>query len=309
MNNFFTILNSLYDAFHKEYLEGIEVKCKECNLCCSKSFWYPEVFQIEYDFLENFIKENNIEISVDKFKDYVVNKKGDFCPYYNKETCKCIVYSARPLFCRFFGLFEFDGDAPLPPECVFGNTRVYVPENEKYDFIKYFSELIELRYRYDLFKAKGKEEELEALIKLGEEYIRQSRYEESLVIFERAGKINSREGRVHYNLGSIYRSTGDLKKAKGEMEMSLSLGGEKDFPYIYQNLGFICLDSNMAEASKEYFKKAIEVEPEEALSYIGMAFLFWADGEKKKARINCEKAIELDPHNVMAQKLKVCFAE
>jgi len=303
----FNRLKDIYEDFDREYLHNINMDCQDCFLCCTAKFIYPKVSSLEYDFLDDFIKKNKIDTPVEQFKYYITNRSPDICPCYDMSKKRCTIYSARPFCCRMYGLFSFKGEAPLPDKCAFYGKRKKISDNEKYGVILHFAEFMELRYKYDLMKVTAKKERMEILIRLGEEYFRQDRHGEAEEVFEEAYKINPHDPRITYNMGCIYRGRGELDRARKNMELSLAGGGERDFPYIYQNLGFICLNTNSFEDSCKYFEKAIELEPEESLPYTGMAFACWSRGDEENAKINCARAMELDPENQMVKTLATCF--
>jgi Flp pilus assembly protein TadD len=302
MKNILKRLKEVYDDFGREYLQNLNITCGNCYICCSAPTNYPKLSNLEYDFLVDFVKENNIEPSGEALKGYMEAKDRKICPYYDKEK-GCIIYSARPFCCRVYGPFRFEKDHPLPETCAFRGKQTDVLDLDKYVQIKYLSEFMELRYRYAILAARDEKEKMEGLINLGEEYIRQNRPDDAFPVFEMSEKIEPSDSRPYFNLGCIYRTRGDMKRAGEKMWESCKLGGDKYFPYIYQNLGFIYLNMNLVDEAEKAFRKAIELEPGEAIPCLGMAFVNLARGEKEKAIENSNKAIKIEPDNTIAKSL------
>lgn len=308
MKDFLKPLKEIFENFDREYHFGPELLCGECKICCTNKVKYPKISRLEYDLIKDFLKKNEPEQSLEIFKEYMTDSKINTCPCYDKEK-KCLIYPVRPFCCRVFGIFGFENDrsVPLPDNCIFHKTRQQLGERDKYEKIKGLSDFMELIRKYDIMQSGNDLEKINELISLGEEYMRQDKLDKALSFFHEAKKINSLEPRTHYNIGNIYRSQGNIKKAKENLEKSLVLEGDKIYPYIYQNLGFICLDLNEPELSAAYFKKAIEKESTKAMPYIGMAFAEWKRGNEKKAGKNCSIALKIEPHNEIALNMAKCF--
>jgi len=303
MDKYFKRLEEIYEDFDREYFrKDIDNTCKACELCCTSTFRYPDLSALEYDYLKKYVKENNISPSVDNFKNFFQYKDSPYCPYWSKEK-GCRVYLARPMFCRMFGLFRFEGDSELPKSCVFYGKRIDVTDESRYKIIKNLPEYMDLIYKYGLLKAENKEEKLEILIKMGKDYITQSRLEEALSILSEVEKIDPHNVSVLFDLAFIYREMNKPEKSKEKLERSIYLGGEEKYPYIHQHYGFVCLTMNCLEEAHKAFMKAIELEPDSMLPYLGMALFFSVREENVKALEYCRKALEINPQDPVALNL------
>jgi len=304
LKSFFKVIKKIYDDYDDEYRKNQDFDCGTCYICCTNRTDYPKISNLEYDFIDNFLKENNLNISIEVLKKYMTGKEIETCPCYDKEK-KCLIYPVRALCCRIYGKFGFEEDIPLSESCVFYDNVVQVKDKEKYQTVKGLSEFLEIIRKYDIIKSSDKKKKFNLLISLGEEYLRQSKYDKALAIFEEAEIVNSTDPRVHFNIGNIYRQKGELKLASEKMEKSIELGSK--YPYIYQNLGFIYLDIGELDKAGKQFIKAIESEPKKAMPHIGQAFLELQKGNDVLAEESCKKALEVEPQNPIALNMAKCF--
>ena len=315
MKEIFDSLKEIYDSFDTEYFIPSENSCGECKLCCTSVMKFPPLSQLECDFIEEFLKKHENYHDIETFKNFMVNRDRDRCPYFNHLT-GCTIYTVRPMYCRLFGLFRFKGTNPVPKACVFYGKTVKAPPQHMYKIIKHFPEFTELKYRYDLLKAANDKEKVEALINLGKEYIRQDREENLLPLFEEAIRISPTDYRAHFYAATAYRCKDNLSMAAKEFEESLSLGGEKEFPTIYGHLGFIYLDildsnSNLSETDKReliekafsLFTRSMEFEGDKTTPHMGLAFVHHARGNKDRALEGFKKVLQIDHNNSLALKM------
>jgi len=189
MKEIFDTLKDIYDGFDKEYFSPSENSCGDCKLCCTSVMKFPPLSRLECDFIDDFLKKHDDYPDIETFKNFMVYRDRERCPYFNLLK-GCTIYTARPMYCRLFGLFRFKGNNPVPKACVFYGKTVKAPPQHMYTLIKYFPEFTELKYKYDLLKAADDKERLEAIINLCKEYIRQDREENLLPLFEEAIKIH-----------------------------------------------------------------------------------------------------------------------
>ncbi|MEQ8187213.1 MAG: tetratricopeptide repeat protein [Candidatus Eremiobacterota bacterium] len=300
MNEFFTRLREIYDDFDMEYMTDNAAECGTCELCCTKKFAYPPLSLLDLDYLDYFIKEHNISPGIEIFKRFIENKDRDYCPYWNKG---CTVYKGRPFFCRTYGMFHFDSEQPLHPSCIYQDKTIEVTAETRYKKIKHLPEYLEMRYKYEVVNAKNNEEKVKALVTLGGEYINQFRFEEGLLTFLEAEKLAPEDINVLYDLGFVYRSMNKFSEAKEKLEKCIALGGEDKYPYLYQHTGFVYLSLNLFDEALKAFTKATELEPEVALSYLGLALYYFTCGNKEKAMELCRKGLEIEPDHKMGQDL------
>ncbi|HPZ09780.1 MAG TPA: tetratricopeptide repeat protein [Candidatus Eremiobacteraeota bacterium] len=227
--DFFKKLEEIYDNFQKEYLLNIPDTCCGCILCCRPQNYIPS---LEMDYLETFLNKYDVKPDIEGFKSYLLNRETPCCPYASKES-GCIVYKARPMGCRTFGIFTLDKKRTLSEDCIFyGKEQIVITQTDKHRF-KVFADLTVLKIEYCIVKAKDEEEKLEYFIILGEEYTRQGKYVDAISIFKEVLKIRSDDPWIYLNLGCTYLFMNNLDMAKEKLEKGLELGGGEKFPELY----------------------------------------------------------------------------
>jgi Fe-S-cluster containining protein len=98
-NNLVHKVDALADKVYEKYADKITCK-KGCSSCCEKILTF---FPVEFFFIVDYINKNDIDKAL--IKDNVKSIKRDAvlrCPFlYKKE---CLIYDARPIICRTFGM-------------------------------------------------------------------------------------------------------------------------------------------------------------------------------------------------------------
>lgn len=279
-----------------------KVSCFRCGLCCSSKMRLS-LSELEYDFLEDFVKQNSDKPHIDEFNAFIKDKATLYCPYYDKER-GCSVYIARPMCCRLFGNFHFIGYHSPRDSCAYKGMGIKVPLEMDYDDIKGNLKFKELRSKYECYKSVNDKEKLEALISLGQVYMRQEKWDDALRVFGEGEKISPSDSRIYYEMGCIYKWVGKLDMAREKLEKSLDLGAEKYFPCVYQSLGYVYSALGLQEKALSMFSTAFEKEPDSVLACLDMAFIKSSMGNKEEAIAYCNKALGMDGQNNMALKMK-----
>jgi Fe-S-cluster containining protein len=186
MKDFFAPLKELYEHFDREY-SNTDGTCIGCWLCCTSEFTYPHISALELDFLEDFTKKHNL-IPIERFKHFLIHRDSPFCPYF-EESRGCTAHPARPMFCRLYGNFLFEGAPELPEPCMFKGKSIYVPIEERHTLIKYVPEFRILKYKYEFYKSGNEEKMQTNLLRIIREYIRQEKIQEAFLVFNYSEKL------------------------------------------------------------------------------------------------------------------------
>jgi arylsulfatase A-like enzyme/Flp pilus assembly protein TadD len=108
------------------------------------------------------------------------------------------------------------------------------------------------------------------------------------------------------NLGTAYAKKGNFDEAIKSFEMGLSL--DDKHPELYNNLANACYslglqskDTSIYFRCFEYYKKAIELDPEYPAPYYGLGHAYRQQGNLEGAIYCWEKALEADPGFSQAQ--------
>ncbi len=159
---------------------------------------------------------------------------------------------------------------------------------------------------------------------IGITYLEQARYEPALAFFRRSIRIAPDWAYPRHNLALTYIEMGD--NAAAEAEYRAAIRRAPDRPYLYYNLGILLERINRRKAAEQAFRDAIlrfEQQAEsyrtraarlnaeladaatavqeaetvlrnEGEAYNALGALFQAEGKKKQARQNYEKALSLN---------------
>jgi len=117
-------------------------------------------------------------------------------------------------------------------------------------------------------------------------------------------KMNLREAEydpeIWNNLGTAYAKKGNFEEAIKAFEMGLSL--DDKHPELYNNLANACYshglqlkDTSIYFRCFEYYKKAIELDPEYPAAYYGLGHAYRQQGNLEGAIYCWEKTLEADP--------------
>jgi arylsulfatase A-like enzyme/Flp pilus assembly protein TadD len=117
-------------------------------------------------------------------------------------------------------------------------------------------------------------------------------------------KVNLREAEydpeIWNNLGTAYAKTGNFEEAIKAFEMGLSLDAKH--PELYNNLANACYsyglqikDTSLFFRCFEYYKKAIELDPDYPAPYYGLGHAYRQQGNLEGAIYCWEKALEASP--------------
>ena len=115
------------------------------------------------------------------------------------------------------------------------------------------------------------------------------------------------KARVHGNLGKAYLDTGEHEKAAREFKRMIEL--DPTFAGAYNNLAVIYIDhlKDYREAEK-YITASLELFPDYPPGYVNRGVIFMNTRRLRPAVENFEKALDLDPKNLLAHyNLAACY--
>lgn len=126
---------------------------------------------------------------------------------------------------------------------------------------------------------------------LGELLCEQERFKEAEKIYQDALKYNPVDFDLYYNLGIVYTMLSDFQMAKEMYEKAANIN-HKAYGANY-NLGQIALIQGDLDIAEKYFGYSLYGDLE-AKSYYQLAKIYVIKGEKDKAILFLNKAIEID---------------
>lgn len=128
-------------------------------------------------------------------------------------------------------------------------------------------------------------------------YASLERYEDALLYIEQvvtAEQENNRVLQCRYLLGVIYSKIG--KKRMAEFEFNKLLEKGYKVGNVLSSLAYIAWQQQDVEQSLDYYKKALEADPQNSTALNGMGYVLACQNkELSKALSYCKKALDLQP--------------
>lgn len=127
--------------------------------------------------------------------------------------------------------------------------------------------------------------------KKAQELLDEQKFEKSLVAFNKALKLDPNHPDILSHRGVLYLHMNQKKKCFEDLELSLRL--DKDYGFRYAALAYAKDYFGDLETAIELYQKAVEVDPDDAISHNNLGLLMEKQGYQKKAKDNFEKADRL----------------
>lgn len=128
-------------------------------------------------------------------------------------------------------------------------------------------------------------------------YAKLEHYDDALLYLEQvvtAGLELERVLQCRYLLAVIYAQSGRRKLAEFELNKLLESGYKP--AAVYSSLAYVAWKQNEVEKSLEFYKKAIEIEPENATALNGMGYVLASENrDLAKALSFCKRALNKRP--------------
>ena len=132
----------------------------------------------------------------------------------------------------------------------------------------------------------------EASTALGELLCEQERFKEAANVYHEALKYKPTDYDLYYNLGIVYTRLSDFQMAKEMYERAAEINHR--MYGAHYNLGLIAFIQRDYDTAERYFKNSLYGDLE-AKSYYQLARISVRKGDKDRAVLFLNKAIELDP--------------
>jgi Tfp pilus assembly protein PilF len=128
-------------------------------------------------------------------------------------------------------------------------------------------------------------------------YIRLRRWEDALVDLEQVVTSDSDFSRIfqcRLALALAYVHSGRMKLAEYELETLLDSGFES--AQVFSAFAYLLVAKGDSSTAAEYYKKALDIDPENTTALNGLAYACAVSGiELKKALLSVKKALEKKP--------------
>ncbi len=107
-------------------------------------------------------------------------------------------------------------------------------------------------------------------------------------------EFSTNVGKTYYDMAVLQILEGDVKGMEESLNKSLQRGYKISLDQ-YLKLVNVSIDAKQYEKAIEFYKKAIEINPEKIDYYAGIATIYKEMGNKKKAKEYALKILEIDP--------------
>ena len=166
----------------------------------------------------------------------------------------------------------------------------------------------EERNKYmEQYEAQEKQKQFSAAVRkhfdTGVELFDAGQYEEAVVEFNEAAKLDAEQPSIYSRLGDCYKRLNKYEDALASYNKSIEL--DPTNPNIYSNKGDVLSSLGRQEEALEAFKKAAEMNTGAggALNYYNMGVTYYNNGDMEQAATFFRKAIEVDKNYAEAYYL------
>ena len=120
-----------------------------------------------------------------------------------------------------------------------------------------------------------------------------NRYDEAIKSFQQAIKIKSDYAEAHNNLANGLRQKGEVKQAIIYYDKAVRLKGDYAEPHF--NLGVLLSQQGRDEEAVKQYRRALQIKPDFILAHDNLASLLSRQGDLEGAVAHYQQAINLDP--------------
>jgi tetratricopeptide (TPR) repeat protein len=133
---------------------------------------------------------------------------------------------------------------------------------------------------------------------LGELLLQRGAYTEAIQCLKQAITLESYSWIAHYLLGTAYAKIFDWRKAHDEFVAAIDM--DPNEPRAWQMCGEVLLSLQRLDEAERYLRTALELNPLLTDAVADFGFLFLKRGDLQRAREYFERALELEPQNSKA---------
>jgi len=126
-------------------------------------------------------------------------------------------------------------------------------------------------------------------------------YDKAKIVFEECLKKNINPDIVSYKLGNMLSWQGEIEDGIKYLEQAVQLN--PNYLDAWFNLGAICYDNALFDASVKYYQQADKLKPNDEDIIYGIAAAQFAVGQFDKSLENCKKVLEINPQSENAKVL------
>lgn len=142
----------------------------------------------------------------------------------------------------------------------------------------------------------NKENDFDKVKSLAEDLVKQEKYDEAIVQYEKALKLNENDAECHSRLGMINLTRNEFKDA--ETQFQISLQNDPDQTEAYFNLGYLYQEQNEFEKALSFYKIVIERQPDNSMTFFRMGTCALFLNRKNDAKAFFHEALRHQPDSL-----------
>ncbi len=123
--------------------------------------------------------------------------------------------------------------------------------------------------------------------------VRQGQRNEAIALFEKASQLNPSDSESLSDLGLAYLDAGKLADAERVLRWSLATGEE--YPGTYNTLGLVFIEKQDLTKARVNFEKAVQLDPDLLEAQLNLGRLYKMNGDMKRARERFEAFLAKAP--------------
>lgn len=344
MKQFYIAVNDLYQEVRLAQPAYQGNPCGSCQSCCTSAIGSHSVGELELATMAFYVGEETVG-EFRRYLDREVGDEGRLvyqqCPNLSERGCK--VHEHRPLSCRLYGHFRSQS-AELFEHCVFRGTETVVPDEDEYllapgqqrladiraDYMTYFpasgstvavdleraprtpmeqaSQLMLLGRHaeaVELLSSMPEAGSLAGQVMLATGLERLGRYDEAVVVLDRAIAQHPENSELHTLKGGNCLWSGRLQDAVASLSRSVSLASDRR--NAWGMLGLALQLTGDLEGACDALIRAVELEEEPGPFRFQLALVLRSLGEEEAARSMLHRACEFGPSRGQAEQALVEF--
>lgn len=139
------------------------------------------------------------------------------------------------------------------------------------------------------------------LVAAGKDFLEQSHLSQAKKCFHQALELDPANPEIKLGIGEACLANG--LKPQADKYLNDFLETATGSVYVYNRLGMVYRRQKALDQAIHYYRKALDIDPDEEYVLYNLAYAFLMKGERQKAAGSLQKALDIQPDFEQAQKL------
>jgi Flp pilus assembly protein TadD len=126
--------------------------------------------------------------------------------------------------------------------------------------------------------------------------------QQAIALYREALAANPRDASLAYKLAMALEKTGDTENERLALEQAIQIN--PDLAEAQNQLGYLASRAGDAASAEEHFRLAVRASPGYAKAWVNLAATLYLESKLPEAKEAVARALQLDPGNPQAQKLR-----